>query len=76
MQAELVLRGGRIFTGLEHRPFAQALSVQPFQLLLPEVTKTKTDSRRVLTLFQRCDDRSREYLSRVMESFVDYEAGT
>lgn len=28
MQAELVLRGGRIFTGLEHRPFAQALAIQ------------------------------------------------
>jgi predicted amidohydrolase YtcJ len=28
MQAELVLRGGRIFTGLEHRPFAFALAVR------------------------------------------------
>ncbi len=28
MQAELVLRGGRIFTGLEHRPFAFALAVE------------------------------------------------
>ncbi|HZV01904.1 MAG TPA: amidohydrolase [Planctomycetota bacterium] len=28
MRAELVLRGGRVFTGLEHRPFCEALAVQ------------------------------------------------
>jgi predicted amidohydrolase YtcJ len=28
MHAELVFRGGRVFTGLEHRPFAEALAVQ------------------------------------------------
>ena len=55
--------------------FARALSVQPFQLLLPEITRVKADSRRILTLFQRCDERSRAYLSRVMESFSDYGPG-
>lgn len=54
---------------------ARALAVQPFELLLPEAPRATSDLRRMVGILKRCDDRSREYLSRVMESFTDYRTG-
>lgn len=54
--------------------FAQALSVQPFELLLPEAPRAEIDTKHLLGMLKRCDDRARQHLSAVMESFVDYKA--
>lgn len=52
---------------------AEVLGIQSFELLIPEGPRMKVDARRVLNLFKRGDDRSREFLSRVMECFTEYE---